>query len=110
MRFRTVKVPVSREEKLRRAREYNEYCGEGECPVDPEEFAGREAYEEYVDMKCLGCGYEERQEADMVLECLEMEGGDYPRSYCPECGRPDMVPKDIYEEMKGKKKAKKARK
>ena len=45
---------LSREEKIERAREYNEFCGE--TVIDPEEFAKQELFDSWVDMKCLACG------------------------------------------------------
>ncbi|MCF0238148.1 MAG: hypothetical protein HUK24_06070 [Sphaerochaetaceae bacterium] len=58
-------------------------------------------YIELIDMKCLDCDYEEPVEADIVLECFEMTGGDFPLLHCPHCNDGNFVPKDCYDQIKG---------
>ena len=97
LKFNIVKVPLTDEEKRQRALEYNEFEFGN---IDVEEFVKREIYEDYIDLKCLNCGYEERAEADIVLECFDYKNEDYPISYCPNCNKPKQVPKDIYNQLK----------
>ena len=55
---------------------------------------------EYIDLKCLKCDYEEKVEADIVLECFNPRFSDYPISYCPNCNKPKQVPLDVYNQIK----------
>lgn len=101
MKFKIVRVPLTKEEKRQRAEEYNEFSFDH---IDVEEFVNKDIYDEYIDMKCLNCGNEVRLEADILLECMEMNGDDYPVEYCSECDKPKLVPIDIYNQIKSKKK------
>ena len=59
------------------------------------EFVKREVYDETIDLKCLKCSYEEH---DVDWEMIEegWDGIDYPRLYCPKCGKPHFVPLEIW--------------
>ncbi len=54
-----------------------------------------------VDMKCLECGHEEETELDILLECSNPASEDSPVLICPECGHELLVPKDVYDQIKG---------
>ena len=59
------------------------------------EFAQREIYDETIDLKCLKCDYEELNEDWAEID--EMWNKiDYPKMYCPKCGKPSFVPLDIW--------------
>ena len=59
------------------------------------EFADREIYDETIDLKCLKCDYEELNEDWAEID--EMWNKiDYPKMYCPKCGKPHFVPLDIW--------------
>lgn len=90
---------LSREEKIERAREYNDFCGE--TVIDPEEFAKQELFDSRVDMKCLACGFEDTIDFEELLEITEGDNEAYPRLHCPRCGRRKLVPKSIHDEEKG---------
>lgn len=92
-KFTIKKIPLTYEEKIERAEEYNYYEDEN---IDPKEFAKRDIYEEYIDFKCDKCGYEEVCEADIILECFVPEFEEYPVLICPKCNDGDFIPKDIY--------------
>lgn len=62
----------------------------------------KEQYEEYLELKCLNCDYQEEAPYDVIKECWET--GPYPISYCPHCNKPKLVPIDIYNKKKKKKK------
>ena len=58
-------------------------------------FAETEIYDETIDLKCLNCDYEELNEDWAEIE--EMWNGlKYPIMYCPKCGKPKLVPMDIW--------------
>lgn len=59
------------------------------------EFAEREIYDETIDLKCLKCDYEELNEDWHEIEEMWNEI-DYPKMYCPKCGKPHFVPMDIW--------------
>jgi predicted nucleic-acid-binding Zn-ribbon protein len=99
LKFKTIKVPVSEEEKRNRALFYMEDTG---INVNVEEFVKKEIFEEYIQMKCLNCDYEETLDFDIVSEMWEVEFSDYPESYCPKCNKGSMVPLDIYNQLKKK--------
>ena len=99
LKFNIVKVPLTNEEKLERVKEYNNFGFE---QIDENEFVKQDIYDEYIDLKCLNCGYEERAEADIILECFNPREEDYPISYCPNCNKSKQVPKDIYNQIKAK--------
>lgn len=54
-----------------------------------------------VDMKCLECGHEEEAELDILLECSNPASEDSPVLICPECGHELLVPKDVYDQIRG---------
>ena len=58
-------------------------------------------YIEVIDMKCLDCDYEEEVEADILLECFEMPDDDFPSCGCVNCNGDNLVPKDVYDQIKG---------
>lgn len=60
-----------------------------------EEFLNRDIHEEYVEMKCLNCDYEEMLDFDILQEMMEMYDTDYPKEHCPRCDH-GMVPKDLH--------------
>ena len=49
--------------------------------------------EEVVRMECVSCHGTEDADADIVFECWEMDGGPFPVSECPFCGRGTRIPK-----------------
>ena len=61
------------------------------------EFVKREVYDETIDLKCLKCSYEEH---DVDWEMIEegWDGIDYPRLYCPKCGKPHFIPLEIWKQ------------
>lgn len=62
-----------------------------------EEYVNKEIYDETIDFKCLKCDYEE---LDLDYEEIEeiWDGKDYPKLYCPKCGKTQFVPIDIYKQ------------
>ena len=54
--------------------------------------------EEVVRMECVSCHGTEDADADMVFECWEMDGGPFPVSECPFCGRGTRIQKQVIEE------------
>lgn len=54
-----------------------------------------------VDMKCLECGYEEEIELDILLECSNPISIDSPVLVCPKCDHELLIPKDVYDQIKG---------
>ena len=63
------------------------------------EFVKRDVYDETIDLKCLNCNY---QELNVDWEMIEevWDGVDYPKLYCPKCGKPHFVPLDIWKQIK----------
>ena len=94
--FEVISRLLTYEEKIERARDFNEYYGE--TLVDPEEFAKETIYDSSVETKCLNCGYEEELDLDEVLECQEMTENEDYAMFCPNCGEECFVPKSIYKE------------
>lgn len=92
-KFNIIRVPLTIEEKRHRVLLYNEFEDE---PVDVEEFIKQDIYDDFIDFKCLNCGFEERAEADIVLECFDPCREDYPTCYCVNCNKPKMIPIDIF--------------
>jgi len=101
--FKTLKLKISSEEKKARLEDYkwamenNLYFGP---PVDINVFLSRDIYDEYVLLKCLDCGFEEKTEFDIVEEMWDEYESDYPILHCPRCGKPKSVPIDIYHKQK----------
>ena len=56
---------------------------------------------DYVGMKCLHCDYEEEMELDILLECSDPSVEESPVVDCPSCGHALLVPKDVYDQIKG---------
>ena len=55
--FEVVSRELTREEKIARANDYNDFCGEK--AIDPEEYAKEKVYDSVVPLKCLSCGFED---------------------------------------------------
>lgn len=102
--FEVVSRELTREEKIARAKDYNDFCGEK--VIDPEEFAKEKIYDSVVPMKCLSCGFEDNLGFDEIREWLGITGEDYPTLECPQCGKESLVPKSIYLEKKNEEKKK----
>ncbi len=103
LKFKTTKKTISYEEKINRAKDYNDFNNlkKGDIGyIEPAEFAKQDVYDEYVDFKCLDCGYEETIEGDIVFELFDEEFDDYPIFDCPKCNVGRFVPKDIFEKIK----------
>ena len=66
-------------------------------------FAEKDIFEEFVEFKCLDCGYEERIEGDIVFEFFDEEIEEYSTLDCPKCNVGNFVPKDIYKKIINKK-------
>ncbi|MDC7242604.1 MAG: hypothetical protein PQJ44_01160 [Sphaerochaetaceae bacterium] len=97
--FNTIKRYLSDDEKRRRAEEYNEFATFDKVDVD--EFVKKDIYDETIILKCLNCGFQEEVDYDIVSECWNEFQSDYPESYCPSCDKPDVVPLDVYNRIKG---------
>lgn len=54
-----------------------------------------------VDMKCLECNYEEEIELDILLELSDIDNEVAPVLTCPKCNHDLLVPKDVYDQIKG---------
>ncbi len=93
MKFTIKKVPLSEEEKRKRAEDFVEDTGEY---VDIEAFVKQDVFDEYVDFKCLNCKKELELEADIVFELFFPDFEEYPVLTCPKCGKESFVPKDIF--------------
>lgn len=65
------------------------------------EYAEKEIYEETINLKCLDCDYEELN-VDWERVDELWNGKDYPKLYCPECGKLKFVPTDIWNKIKQK--------
>jgi predicted nucleic-acid-binding Zn-ribbon protein len=94
LKFTIIKIPVSQEEKLQRAKDYVEDTG---IFVNIQEFVDKEIYDEYVEMRCLQCAYTETVDFDMLSEIMDMEESAYPELHCPKCADETMIPIDIYD-------------
>lgn len=106
LKFSTIKKPISKKEKIERAKDFN-YFNElkpGDLEyVNPEEFAKKEIYDEFIRFKCLNCKKEETLESDIVFELFDEDFEDFPVLTCPFCGEETYVPKDIFNELSKKK-------
>lgn len=69
-----------------------------------ENYLNDDIYEEFVNFKCIDCGYEEMVDYEIATEMMYYAGDDYPIMDCVECSAKrkegQMVPIDIYNEMK----------
>mgnify|MGYP004557843767 FL=1 len=54
--------------------------------------------EEVVRRECVSCHRTENVDADIAFECWEMDGGPFPVSECPFCGRGTRIPKQVIDE------------
>jgi hypothetical protein len=59
----------------------------------------RDEDDDYVDMKCLECKYEEEMPFDILLECFNPKVEENPIFTCPQCDNESFVPKDIYDQI-----------
>lgn len=80
--FTTKKIDVTKEVW------YDEFCFPG-------------GFVEHIEMKCVKCDFEIELDADIIFECFNSRKEDYPELYCSNCNKPFLVPKDIYEQVKG---------
>ncbi len=101
MKFKTIKLPISKEEKLNRIAEY---CIDFKMTdKEKEEFLNKDIFDEYIEMKCLKCDHEITLDFDIIFELLPYYKNGYPEEYCHKCTSGVMVPIDIYNELKIKK-------
>jgi RNase P subunit RPR2 len=96
--FNTIKRYLSDDEKRQRAEEYNEYAFD---KVDVEAFIRKDIFDETIILKCLNCGFQEEVDYDIISEIWNEFQSDYPESYCANCNKPDVVPLDVYNRIKG---------
>ena len=47
------------------------------------------------------CGFQEEVEYDIVSECWDKFQSNYPESFCIKCNKPEVVPLDVYNRLKG---------
>jgi|LGOV01.1.fsa_nt_gb hypothetical protein len=97
--FNTIKRYLSDKEKRQRAEEFNEFSTFDK--VDVEEFVKKDIFDETIILKCLNCGFQEEVDYDIVSEMWNEFESDYPESYCMKCDKPDVVPLDVYNRIKG---------
>jgi RNase P subunit RPR2 len=98
--FNTIKRYLTNEEKCDRAEYFNEFC-EGFETVDVEAFVKKDIFDESIVLKCLNCGFQEEVDYDIISEMWNEFESDYPESYCMKCNKPDVVPLDVYNRIKG---------
>lgn len=106
LKFKVYKKLISREEKIERANDYNEFNGfkKNELGyINPEKFAEQDIYDEFIDFKCSSCGHEETLEGDIVFELFDEEFEEYPLLTCPNCGNETFIPSSILEDFDLKK-------
>jgi hypothetical protein len=97
--FNTIRHYLSDDEKRKRAEDYNDFATFDKVDVD--EFVKKDIYDETIILKCLNCGFQEEVDYDIVSEMWNEFESDYPESYCPSCDKPDVVPLDVYNRIKG---------
>lgn len=98
--FNTIKRYLTVQEKRQRAEEFNEFF-EGFETVDVEAFVKKDIFDETIILKCLHCGFQEEVDYDIISECWDEFDSDYPESYCAKCNKPEVVPLDVYNRIKG---------
>lgn len=54
-----------------------------------------------VDMKCLECNHEEEADLDILLELFDPDRDPAPVLTCPCCNHDLLVPKDVFDQIKG---------
>lgn len=59
-----------------------------------------DSYHEIVNMKCTECNYCHEMDADVVLNFFDPRKNEYPRFLCPNCKKGDLVPEEIYDQIK----------
>lgn len=97
--FNTIKRYLTDDEKRDRAEYFNEFATFDK--VDVEEFVKKDIFDETIILKCLNCGFQEEVDYDIVSECWDEFQSDYPESYCMKCNKPEVVPLDVYNRLKG---------
>jgi uncharacterized protein YlaI len=96
--FNTRKIRLTQNEKLKRYNDFVKYEGFASCKK--EEFLAKDVYEEFLDVKCLNCDFNNELDYDEVsYEWLETKDS-YPIFYCNECHQPKLVPIDVYNRLK----------
>lgn len=54
-----------------------------------------------IDMKCLECEYEEEIPLDIFSELFDPDVEENPALTCQKCDHDLLVPKDVYDQIKG---------
>ena len=62
---------------------------------------GERSGEFVIAMKCLECGYEEDVPLDVFSELFDPAIEENPAITCPNCDNDLLVPKDVYDQIKG---------
>jgi Zn finger protein HypA/HybF involved in hydrogenase expression len=92
-----IKTPLTIEQKRIRALEYIEDTFND---IDMDEFIKKDIFNEYVQMKCLNCDYEETIDFDIIYETSYSLEDSKIVFYCPKCDKEKLVPLSFYERKK----------
>lgn len=100
--FNTIKTNISFIQKQNLYSEYKSAVERGLIPgplSSFSQFISIPNFDVMVDMKCLSCHFVLRVNFAIYAEYMKTEDAPFPVDTCPECGKLQFVPLDIYNKL-----------
>lgn len=100
--FNTIQIRLSSAQKQDMYKQYAEAVDNDHIPgpkASYSQFIKQPNLEVMVDMKCLDCDFSLRVNFAYYDEYMKAEQSPFPMDTCPECGKLQFVPLDIYNKI-----------
>ena len=101
--FILINIPHSESEKKLMYKEYKESSKRYD-PLSPmasyKDFISTPHFDDFIDMKCLNCGCEVRENFAYYFHLMEDDDTPFPIDTCPECMKNHLVPIDVHRHLK----------
>lgn len=100
--FKTISISMSESQKKSLYKEYEYGIANGfiEGPkLSFSNFFKSSDFNTMVDMQCLDCHHHLRVSFETYAADMEFNDSAFPVDFCPNCGKMQFVPKDIYQKL-----------
>lgn len=100
--FKTYQTVMSNSQKKNLYKEYEAAIAQGfidEPKLSFDNYFKQPNFFEMIDMKCLDCHFELNLSYAHFSMDVEYNEAAFPIDFCPECGKMQFVPKDVYRKL-----------